>query len=95
MTDLLQRRVTVEPDGDERMLRIRQRPCPERPDFLAIRLKENTLDKSRVVHRRHAEGWKRLRVSLGAGADRLLERLLRGLVLLGLRLSGGDGLLAS
>ena len=76
------------------MLRVRQCPGPERPDLLAVGLQENALDERRVVDRRHAEGRKRLGVPLGARADRLLERLLAGLVLLGLRLSGGDRLLA-
>ena len=68
--------------GIDRVLGVGQRPGPEGPHFLAVRLEEDPLDEGRVVDRRHAEGRKRLGVSLGAGADRLLERLLARLVLL-------------
>ena len=94
MTDLRKRCVTVEPDRDDRMLRVRQRPRPEGPHLLAVRLQENALDERGIVDGRHPQRRKCLGVSLGAGADCLLERLLPGLVLLSLRLSGGDRLLA-
>src|SRR5438034_1116747 len=54
VTHLLKRRVTVEPDADDRVLRVRQRPRPERPHLLAIRLQQNALDERGVVDGRHA-----------------------------------------
>src|SRR5205814_8391029 len=63
-------------------------------DLLAGRLEQESLEEGRVVDCRQAERWEGLRIPLGAGADRLLKRLLAGLVVLRLRLPAACCLLA-
>ena len=94
VADLVERGVAVEPDGDDGVLHVRQGPAPEGPDVLAVGLEQHPLDEGRVVHGGHAQRWKGFGISLGAGAHRLLERLLTGLVLLRRGLSRRDRLLA-
>ena len=61
--------------------------------MLAIRLEQHALDEGWVVHGGHAQRGKRFCIALSTGAHRLLERLLRGLVLLRRGLTRRDRLL--
>src|SRR5207245_8787538 len=82
VADLIERGIAVEPDGDDRVLHVRQGPVPEGADLLAIWLEQHALDEGWVVHGGDAQRGKRFCVSLGTGAHCLLEGPLRGLVLL-------------